>query len=270
VNLTFKTTVTVFRDPDDNNEPNPLGLGPQGAFADNDHDGIRDREEALLAAYGAPVGDPTRRDLLLAVAHTDPVWALTPMSRRLLMSRFREHGIDLYIASEGNNAITMLIPGHAISGGAYTASSFHPTIANVTNTICFNHVIGFMTNITHFVLLAEEIVGADWGLSSGVPGRNLMIRSHLPTGLGADVNGYQVKCLMHELGHNLGLCHPTLTCPSSGTLPVAERDPALTSMGSPAEASTPADMIADALLRPLDYTPTQWINLMLPSVRTSH
>ena len=86
-----------------------------------------------------------------------------------------------------------------------------------------------------------------------------------------DIKDYQAGVLMHELGHNLALCHPQEPACQSGVLPPAEQNPGSTIMGTPAE-NPPIDawgvplnplVLINALSRPLDYSPTQWANMRL-------
>jgi hypothetical protein len=94
---------------------------------------------------------------------------------------------------------------------------------------------------------------------------------------------YQAKDVMHELGHNFGLCHPNTSdgnCPS-GPIPLAERNGAASCMGSPTDDGglfTPGPLgipvpnftaITNAFSRPLDYSPTQWININPASSRNN-
>jgi hypothetical protein len=82
---------------------------------------------------------------------------------------------------------------------------------------------------------------------------------------------YQTGVLLHELGHQLGLCHPTqhdgMTIVAPGfarcaAIPVAERDPGVSAMGAPSENPGPLGepaAIVNALRRPVDFTPGQWL-----------
>jgi hypothetical protein len=102
-----------------------------------------------------------------------------------------------------------------------------------------------------------------------LPGATLVVRSHLPL-LGPDFHQYQAKTIMHELGHNLGLCHPTQSDARclTGPIPEAERDPAKSVMGTPrTDRGNPLAVLKNAWARPLDYSPAQWKHVRLDWVR---
>jgi len=119
--------------------------------------------------------------------------------------------------------------------------------------------------ITHFVLLAPGIDIGGFGLTNATPGSHTVMKANLAP-LAANFFNYQAGVFMHELGHQLGLCHPTdqtgmpdATGALCGTIPPAERDPGATAMGSPAEdRGMPLNQAANALRRPINYTPGQW------------
>lgn len=102
-----------------------------------------------------------------------------------------------------------------------------------------------LSELFHMLILAEELNDGAWGRADVSRSANdLICRSHLPA-LGADFLEYQAKDIMHELGHNLGLCHPTASdesCPT-GAIPAAERSGALSAMGTPAESAGPVEVM---------------------------
>lgn len=121
--------------------------------------------------------------------------------------------------------------------------------------------------ISHLMLLAAGISPGGFGLTNMAPGSHSVMRSQMAP-LAPNFFNYQAGVFLHELGHQLGLCHPTdhVGAPdASGTfcaaIPVAERNPGATAMGSPAEdrglAGVP-NLVVNALRRPLDFTPGQW------------
>jgi len=124
----------------------------------------------------------------------------------------------------------------------------------------------YRDSYTHYLVVGSAL-DATMGVGAGLahlPGRTLVMRSQLDL-ISPDMFAYQAKTFMHELGHNLGLCHPsesTAACPS-GAIPVAERGAGATVMGSPIEANDIFSRMEQALSRPLDYSSTQWINLGL-------
>jgi hypothetical protein len=116
---------------------------------------------------------------------------------------------------------------------------------------------------THFMLLTAGVDIGGFGLSSGIPGNHALMKANLAP-LAANIFNYQAGVFMHELGHLLGLCHPTAHTGAAGAcpaIPIGEQDPGATAMGSPAEngglAGGPITEV-NALRRPIDYTPGQW------------
>ncbi|HQV31829.1 MAG TPA: hypothetical protein PKV71_08125, partial [Calditrichia bacterium] len=142
------------------------------------------------------------------------------------------------------------------------------------------HVLAARRVFAYFILLTRDQVSCG-GVSafgcgefpSNTGGNVVVAFSKLVDWL-PDIKDYQAGVMMHELGHNLGLCHPTQStnnCPS-GAIPAAERNPGASILGTPAE-DPPIDVwgvplpnpmvLVNAMSRPLDYSPTQWTNLML-------
>ena len=236
---------------------------------DPDRDGISNKAEARLARFGLSIGDPTRREAILVVTHTHPKWALSLRSKDLLTTVFREHGIWLHVLTE---------PGEmrGFASGPLRLYSKKPRKrrkAQIDHALATEkaglHIQPHYAGFAYFLALARK-VGDDgdfgyFGISS-FENRNLVVRSQLKLGLGKNWFGYQVKTVMHEFGHNLGLCHPTQSddnCPS-GPVPAGERHPGKTVMGTPAEdKGRPFRALKHALQRPLDYSPAQWKNIWL-------
>jgi hypothetical protein len=253
----FRVQMTTFADPT-----------PDAADGDADQDGITDAEEAALAARNQGMGNPGARDLVMLVGYTHADWALTPLSRELLATRFRQRGINLRIVTAREDPLSVGFGERVTSDGAFLPRDHAITIEEARD-MYQTHVIGMARNYVHFLVLAEKLQNGFWGQADW-PGRVLIAQSHFPL-LGPDIHQYQAKDVMHELGHNLGLCHPTESAPSddcpSGSIPVAERDGGASVMGTPAEEANFIGVIANALARPLDYSPGQWDNANLTMVR---
>jgi hypothetical protein len=251
--VTFRTEVHRFADP-----------SPGDADADGDLDGILEREESRLAMEGQhPAGNPMLRDIVMVVTYTHPVWKLTVSSREKLTTAFLLNGaINLVIADDHHNPFLNLHPGVTGFIGASEELTMNLSFARTSRD---DHIHELFLPFTHHLALTEKVTSEDgflWGRASS-PGLTLVCRSHLPVG-GPDLHDYQATDILHELGHNLGLCHPTESTAAdcaTGAIPASERDPALSAMGSPAESSNPFESGWQAILRPLDYTPTQWSNL---------
>lgn len=254
----FRTTRTLFADP-----------SPESADADSDMDGLSDREEAQVNSPSRSLGDPTVRDLLLVVGFTHADWALTPKSRDLLTTVFFNRAlVNLHIYTE-NDPVLGVTPGIVQINGT-TPNRNHRLAFAEGELVRPQLVSNAVAELFHVLVLAEELNDGAWGRANVArPANDLICRSHFPVS-GPDFYEYQAKTVMHELGHNLGLCHPTEsdnTCPT-GAIPVAERNAGLSAMGTPAESPGPVEVMLDALSRPLDYTPGQWANMDLRRVRS--
>lgn len=259
VRLDFRTSVERFKDPD-----------PRNRDGDADRDGIFDWEEAQYARQGVGLGDPGRRDLVLVVGHTHVDWRLTELARRVLRTRFHQRGINLYVVTNKKEGLGLATPGLMRLRGK-TLPRDHAITLEEARRMRKAHLKGPMLHHAHLVVLAARVSSnppGAWGFAE-LPGNTLVVRSHLPL-VGPDFHQYQAKTLMHELGHNLGLCHPTQSdkrCPS-GPIPKSERDPGLSVMGTPrTDRGNPMAVVRNAWARPLDYSPTQWKNARLDWVR---
>lgn len=264
--LTFATERETFADP-----------SPDSTFADADLDGIFDREEAALAANGHNIGDPERRDILMAITYTDPDWELTRNSREWLITRFRGFAINLYPVVDADDFPVLVRPGQLQIGDDDTASNLEVRMRDLEEDTGFGwrgqHLLGAAFDYAHFAVLAQRVTDLTSQDVYGFSGnRNLIARSHLnlsgqgldAASLGPEFHRYQAAVLMHELGHNIGLCHPTETFAACPTLPANEMNPAVTVMGTPAEDQPNIlAVIANAWQRPLNYSPTQWQSLDL-------
>jgi hypothetical protein len=250
VSLSFATSSNRFADPT-----------PNDSRGDVDGDGITECEEAKLAESFGGLGDPRPGgiDLLLVVGHSEPQWALDPLTTELLRSRFFQRSINLHIDDGTLN-------GRPGSGGLVTVAGSPVTPGTsvslaMATSVHASQVPGPFNRPSYFALLGPTLVEGGFGIAD-LPGRNLAVRAQLPP-LAPNFFNYQAGVLMHEFGHTLSLCHPTLhtgagACPA---IPVAERDPGASVMGAPSEdpglGGVP-NVIINALRRPLDYGPAQW------------
>ncbi|MBN1589582.1 MAG: hypothetical protein JW888_08715 [Pirellulales bacterium] len=259
VKLDFRTSVELFADP-----------SPNDRNGDADRDGILDWEESFYASQGIDLGDPTRRDLVLVVGHTHAAWKMTDQTRRLLRTRFFQQGINLHIMADPDESMNVCRPG-LMKLKEKPLPRDHALSLKEARQMRETYLSKPMLRHAHLVVLSANVSpnpATAWGYAD-LPGSTLVVRSHLPL-LGPDFHQYQAKTLMHELGHNLGLCHPEQSGPRciSGPIPVAERHPGLTVMGTPrADRGNPLGVLKHAWSRPLDYSPTQWKNARLDWVR---
>ncbi|NOS86535.1 MAG: hypothetical protein HOP31_15480 [Ignavibacteria bacterium] len=270
-NITFhyRTQLSKFADP-----------SPLDSTADFDRDSITDIEESRLARDDNRMGDPLKRDIIVLSGFTAPKWAITKRSIERITTVFLRRGFNFILADE-NSDINGLIAGQVV-------------IANTTGTLVIpsenfgiartdlpgirpRHIPVIFNPFTHFVVAAEKIISTIGTFGEAdFPGRDVVVMSHLSI-LGPDPFGleYQAKDVMHELGHNFGLCHPGTSNAGclTGAIPLVERSGDASCMGSPADDGglfPPGPLgiplpnpvaITNAFKRPLDYSPTQWINI---------
>ena len=259
VRLYFRTVVETFADP-----------SPNDRNGDSDRDGILDWEEAAYARHGVGLGDPGRQDLILVVGHSHADWKMTDLTRTMLRSKFHERNTNLYIITKKEEGLGLATPGLMHPKDKPFAREQAVSLKQVRR-LRAKYLKGPMLENAHLVMLAHRVApkpDSTWGWAD-YPGNTLVIRSWLPM-LGPDFHQYQAKDLMHELGHNLGLGHPTESdkrC-KSGPIPEAERKSSISVMGTPkSDRGNPMAALKNALARPLDYSPTQWKNVRLDWVR---
>ncbi|HBO43993.1 MAG TPA: hypothetical protein DD670_08685 [Planctomycetaceae bacterium] len=259
VRLGFRVTVELFRDPD-----------PKNRHGDTDRDGILDGEEASYARRGLGLGDPGRPDLILVVGHTHDEWRMTELTKTLLRTCFHQRGIRLHLATNDDESLGLCRPGLMTLDGAALQVDHALSLkeARRMRDATFEKPLA---SHGHLVVLSSRVSpnsSTGWGWAE-LPGAVLVVRSHLPM-LGPDFHQYQAKTILHELGHNLGLCHPEESGEKciSGAIPKSERDPGKTVMGTPrADRGDPMAVLKNAWARPLDFSPTQWKNVRLDWVR---
>jgi len=246
--LTFRTEIEKFADP-----------APQNADGDSDEDDIGDQWEAALAERGVGIGDPASKDILLVVGYTHPRWEMTSQSEQLLRTRFWQHDINLYIAANSNCPISLLSPGRMSPQDAFVNEDFALDLDSVVDDIRPKYIRGHCFEYAHLLVLAKEIppppgMNIVFGFSDPTRmSKNIVVRSHLfPPILGPEVQDYQAKTIMHELGHNLNLTHPA--------------DAGSSVMGTPATDWDNSDiigMLTNAWRRPMDYSSSEWGSLSL-------
>jgi hypothetical protein len=255
VTLTFTTATSRFSDPT-----------PGNATGDADGDGILENEEAAMVARTNGLGDPQPggTDIMVVVGKSEPTASLDPSTYELLKTRFFSRAINLHIDSGVVNGRPGIGGGPMALGGTPVVPG---TVISMAQTLSIRNanLPAAPRRSTHFVLLAAGIDVGGFGLTNATPGSHTVMKANLAP-LPTNIFNYQAGVFMHELGHQLGLCHPTdqTGMPDAsgalcGTIPVAERDPGATAMGSPAEdRGMPIAQAVNALRRPIDYTPGQW------------
>ena len=268
----YRTAVSNFADP-----------SPADAYADADDDGVTDLEEAALARGNFRLGDPYRKDIVVCIGYTSPKWALTKKTIERITTVFLGRNFNMLLADEASD-MPGLTPGQivfeAAGGNLVIPAENRGVRLNDVPPLRPRHIAAALDSFTHMLVAADntDTPGADFGIANR-PGLNSVIRSHFFL-LGPDPFGleYQAKDAMHELGHNFGLCHPNQSddnCPT-GAIPVAERNGVASCMGSPADDGglfngifPNVTAITNAFGRPLDYSPTQWINIDVASSRNN-
>jgi hypothetical protein len=250
--LTFTSATTPFADPN-----------PGNANGDSDGDGIGESEEFALDSRTNGLGDPQpgATDILVVVGFTEPATAMDPGTAELLRTRFFSRGINLHMDTGTLNGRPGIGGGPMTLGGTTVVPGTAISMAQ-TLSIRNGNLPAASRRITHFVLLAAGVSIGGFGLTNGTPGSHSVMRAVLSP-LPPNIQNYQAGVFMHELGHQLGLCHPTAQDGTGGcgAIPVVERDPGATAMGSPAENPGLTGLpsaIVNALRRPIDYTPGQW------------
>jgi hypothetical protein len=255
----FRTVVSLFPD-----------LSPNNANGDADSDGLTDTDEAKINSAKRSEGSPLEKDILLVVGFTHPDWRLTPRSKDLLTTAFfNEKRINLTIYTEADTDSARDITPGIITINGSTPERGHRLSLEEGSRVRPQLVNDKFRHIFHVLVLAAKLEDDHWGQSEASrPANSLVCRSHLPL-LGPDFLDYQAKDIMHELGHNLGLCHPTesdSTC-VTGSIPTSERNGGQSAMGTPAESAGPVEQMTEALTRPLNYTLGQWQNIDLTLIR---
>ena len=258
--LNFSVGVASFRDP-----------SPTDSTGDVDADGIPEVAEARLTSRFAGVFDPRAggRDIDLIIGTTSSSFTLDSLSRELMKSRFRVSGFMLHLdegalagASGDGGLMNLAGSGASPTDTVNTAQAFLIRNANVPAS---------RRRFAYFTLIAGDasIGGGSraFGVANGIPGSTLVMRNGpvpAPT-IVPPITWYQSGVLMHELGHLLGLCHPTQSTGVAPCLaiPVGERSAGASVMGSPAEDPNIIISAINTLRRPLDYTATQWTQLRL-------
>ena len=216
VTLNFTTSSTRFADPN-----------PTNANGDSDGDGITEAEEAQLGVAFGGIGDPRpggMPDVMLVIGFTEAKWNIDPYTVELLRTRFFARGINLYIDNGTLNGRPG-IGGMMTLGGATVAPGTAITQAQAASIRTSNLPAG-RRRFTYLALMTAGVAEGGFGLSNGIPGNLLVMRTQLEP-LSPNFFNYQAGVLMHEFGHLLGLCHPTLQDGTGGcaAIPVAERDP---------------------------------------------
>jgi len=136
------------------------------------------------------------------------------------------------------------------------------------------------------LVLGESVVPPDpgqgwiafgWG---DLPGANIVIDAFLPGDFfHEDPEVYQAKDILHELGHNLGLCHideegQDRCAALTGRVPDDEAFSRFTVMATPpswvnfdAALGIPPDLVNAFAIPPATYSPWQWQHLLVDGVR---
>jgi hypothetical protein len=253
VTLTFTSATTRFSDPT-----------PGNAAADADGDGLTESEESAMVARTNGLGDPQPGgiDIMVVVGKTEPGADLDLHTFELLRTRFFSRAINLHMDTGLVNGRPGIGGGPMLLGGTTVVPGTAISIAQALSIRNSNLPAG-PRRTTHFMLLAPGLDIGGYGLTNATPGSHAVMKVNLAP-LSANFFNYQAGVFMHELGHLLGLCHPTLHTGAAGAcaaIPVPEQNPGLTAMGSPAEdrglLGVPM-LIVNALRRPIDYTPGQW------------
>ena len=261
VRLTFRVEAEPVADPE-----------PQLASADGDADGLGEREEAALARDYGGLADPTARDVFVeadVLEPSDQPDATTPV---ILTSEFARQGLRLHwdlggrIGGHPGESATVRWPG---GGGVLYRAGGHPTLDEVRG----RHSPAERARLFHYLLFADEIDGV-WGFGRLPPkGDQLAIQTEGPAGIDVAYE-YQAITTMHELGHNLGLCHPRRAreeCRYELPPPVPHRCIGIdgyTAMGTPEDGAV-WDNPCDPVVRGPTYLEEEWREVCPRGIRHS-
>ena len=199
VALTFTTTSTRFADPN-----------PTVATGDSDGDGVLENEESQMVSAFRGVGEPAPRE------HAGPLPRhrvyRTTLEYRTLWRRAPE---DSLLCSQYQSACRQR--HHEWPSGNRRADDPGGTLVAPGTAITQMQAASIRTSnlaagrrrFVHLALMTAGVAEGGFGLANGIPGNLLVMRTQLEP-LSPNFFNYQVGVLMHELGHLLGLCHPTL------------------------------------------------------------
>lgn len=226
---------------------------PNNAAGDFDLDNIPDSMESKIARANNNLGNPLGKDLIVAVVLEDNDDFITANSITKITTMFRQHDIHLKFVDEANELFGITPYVH----GEIDTNLNFDSIGQLRARAISIHLNPFV----RMLFLSDKSTGCGQFGCARFP--NFIVRSRM-FGI-RDESNFQAGVIMHELGHTLGLCHPTETG-NGCDLPITERDPGITCMGAPAEnflgIVNPVS-IFQAFNRPLDYTPTQWNRVKL-------
>lgn len=232
---------------------------------DCDEDGIRDSEETLLAQQGRRIGNPLQKDILLVGAWTHRHWRMTRETVIKMTTAFGKQGVNLLFVTEADE-LPGVLPGLTRHYGLGKRKKWWIDREYVRRfSMISDHIPEEWQRFAHITVFARRAscMGSKVYGCSELPGLVTVVRARIRF-LPANTFNYQAGTLMHEFGHNLGLCHPKQKTPCpTGPLPKEEQDAGATAMGSPIDDGglmNPKAWI-NAFRRPMDYTPTQWNNL---------
>lgn len=239
---------------------------------DADLDGIWDSEEADLARNvpWTSIGDPYHPDVVLVVTYTHPDWQMTDKSVSILKTSFLLHNTNMYIARDSAHAYSCAPGGVSLAGGRD-----HVLDRDVDLPRIRPQVLSYpLANYSHLLILGKEVVpGTDGemnvGWSNGKDG--FVVDAYLPfDDNGLDLFDYQVKCIMHELGHDFELCDfgRYIIDDCQPGIPSSEFDDYTVMWeGADFRESILRGELPSALASPATYTFTQWQNIDIDHVR---
>ena len=178
---------------------------PTSATADSDGDGIGESDEALLVSTFAGIGDPRpgMRNLVLVIGFTEPRSDLNPLTVRLLKTLFFQHAINLHVDNGSLNGKSGI--GRLRTGGAPVVPG---TRISVAQAGVMRNALPPTRRFAHTAILAAAI-NVGWGATTvvaplGVGNVSAMDAQLEP--LSPNIFNFQTGVLLHELGHQLGLC----------------------------------------------------------------
>jgi hypothetical protein len=261
--LTFQVSDSYFGDPDPKND------------SDSDEDGLSESKEAQLSIEFGGISNPRNKDLFVEMDVVSPSGeGIDQATINLVTTQFAIHGIALHVDANGQLAAypgkSELITGSEAVSTVFFETGGSPTVLDYREgqNGKSKHFDASRKGTFHYVLFVDDLREGALGNfgRADQPGDTLAVQRKL-TGMDF-LYDYQALTFMHELGHNLSLCHPRdvraqICTHYSVPNNIATNDlDGATAMGTPAGGEL-LFKLPNAIVRPVDYFSEEWTALNL-------